>query len=556
VSDLSAASQPPRSSQAALPRWAALLALAGFVLIWLGALAGRSLVSADEGRYASLSLAMLQSGDWVTPRLNGLLYFEKPPLQYWAGALSMGVLGINEFAARLWPGLAGLATVCLLGFTARRLWGGRAGLHAFLIGGGTTWIVLNSHFLSLDAGLTAALTLVLCSFLLARDSTSEGGNAGRSGWFLLAWAGVGLAVLSKGLVGLIVPGAALLLHSLWRRDFTLWRHLRWAGGLALLLAITVPWFALVSARNPDFASFFFIHEHFQRFLTPVHRREGAWWYFLPFLLAGFLPWTGSLPWILRVRSTDFAGSFALVWAAFILLFFSVSSSKLPSYILPMFPALVLLLARKFGQVSTQALRWHLALPMALWAAALVCVPLAQQLMSRDTPQPAIDALLQGVAIGAVLFLLGAAAAWWLLRQGRATAALALVAAAHLCAILIVLNSHNSYGQLKSSDAVVRALAPHIAATTPVFAVRAYDHTLPFYLRRPVVLVDVIDEFEFGQTHEPQRWLPTLDGFVTRWQAEPRAAAYMSRATRDELAARGLAMRVVFEDPRRLVVVKP
>ncbi|MDE2455903.1 MAG: glycosyltransferase family 39 protein, partial [Burkholderiales bacterium] len=162
-----------------------------FVAVWLLALAGRSLVSADEGRYASLSLAMLQSGDWITPRLNGLIYFEKPPLQYWGGALAMAVFGINEFAARLWPGLAGLATVGLLGFTARRLWGAAAGLQAAVIAGATSWIVLNSHFLTLDAGLSAALTLVLCAVLLAERSDALH-------WWLLAWAGMGLAVLSKG----------------------------------------------------------------------------------------------------------------------------------------------------------------------------------------------------------------------------------------------------------------------------------------------------------------------------------------------------------------------
>ena len=302
--------------------------LAVFAAIWLAALAGRSLIGPDEGRYATLSLGMLHSGDWITPRLNGLLYFEKPPLQYWGGALSLWLFGVNEFAARLWPGLAGLATVFLVGFTARRLWGVRTGWHALMVCGSTTWIVANSHFLTLDAGLAAALTLTLCGVLIAQHPDSSQRSQAR--WMLAAWAGVGLAVLSKGLIGVVIPGAVLVLHSLWRLDFSVWRRMHWLAGGALLLCITLPWFALVSARNPDFAWFFFIHEHFQRYLTTVHRRTGAWWYFVPILLVGMLPWTSALPWLLRARRSDFATSLLLVWSVFVFVFFSASGSKLPS----------------------------------------------------------------------------------------------------------------------------------------------------------------------------------------------------------------------------------
>jgi 4-amino-4-deoxy-L-arabinose transferase-like glycosyltransferase len=520
------------------------IALAAFVLLWLVTLGTRSLVSADEGRYASLSLGMLHSGDWITPRLNGLLYFEKPPLQYWGGALALALLGVNEFAARLYPGLAGLATVFMLAGTARRLWGAQAGLHALLIGGATTWIVVNSHFLSLDAGLTAALTAVLCALLLAEK---EGGR-----WMLAAWAAMALAILSKGLVGLLIPGAVLVLHGLWRLDFRFWLRFRWLPGLALLLALTVPWFWAVSARNPDFAWFFFVHEHFDRYLKPGHRREGAWWTFLPIALLGFMPWTGALPALLRQRRDDFAGSLLLVWAVFVLVFFSLSSSKLPSYILPMFPALVLLMARRVPLAGAEGLKRQLWLPVVLWGAALLALPWLAARTPDDTPPAAVHALMTGIAVGALVFLGAALGARQLLAQGRLSLALGVVAAAHLVATLTVLGSHERYGQLKSSV----TLAPLIGADMPVFAVQEYDQTLPFYLRRPVVLVDYRDEFEFGQNHEPQRWIPTLDAFVQRWQAEPRAAAYMNQATYDDLRQRGLSMRTVFQDPRRVLVVKP
>ena len=152
-----------------------LLALAA---LWFGLLGQRSLIHSDEGRYATLALGMLRSGDWVTPRLNGLLYFEKPVLAYWIGAAAFQVFGINEFAARLWPALAGFLTVLLVGYTGARLWGRETGLRAAAVAASATWMVGNSHFLTLDMGLTLCLALVASHhaahlLVLARDGIAR-----------------------------------------------------------------------------------------------------------------------------------------------------------------------------------------------------------------------------------------------------------------------------------------------------------------------------------------------------------------------------------------------
>lgn len=531
--------------------WLGLFALA---LLWLVPLGTRALITPDEGRYATLSLGMLQSGDWITPRLNGLLYFEKPPLQYWGGALAMAVLGVSEFSARLWSGLAGLLTLGLVGHTAHRLWGARTGRIALLTGAGTTWLVLNSHFLSLDAGLCAALTLALCGFLLGQQAQAEGRT--RSGWMLAAWAGLALAVLSKGLVGLLIPGAVLVLHSLWRLDFRIWRAMRWGPGLLLFALITVPWFWAVSARNPDFAWFFFVHEHFDRYLKPDHNRSGPVWYFLPFLLLGFLPWTGSLPWLVRARRSDFARSFLQVWAVFVLLFFSISSSKLPSYILPMFPALVLLLAPAIEQASPRALARHLLLPALVWLGGAVAWLLADRLVGQDSDPAVARHLLQGIGLASVLFLGASALAWHWLRRGRQEWAVGVVAIAHCAGVLIGLQAHNGYGLQKSSAQLISAVPQALDPAVPVYAVQSYDQTLPFYLRRPVTLVDYRDEFSFGQQREPGRWIPSLPEFVARWQAEPQGVAYLEGDTFQTLTGLGLQARVAARDGRRVLLVKP
>ncbi len=527
------------------PARVALVAL--LACAWLAMLGVRALVSADEGRYATLSLGMLQSGDWIVPRLDGLLYFEKPPLQYWAGAAAMGVFGVNEFAARLWPGLSGLACVALLAFTARRLHGPETGWYALLAGGSTAWIVVNSQFLSLDAGLTAALTLALCAVLLAEHA---GDARSRRRWMLLAWLGMALAVLSKGLIGVVIPAAALLVRAAWERDARFWRERQWVRGLLVLLLVAAPWFVVVSWREPAFARFFFIHEHFERFLTPVARREGAWWYFVPVLVAGLLPWTAALPRLLRAR--DHAERLMLAWAGFVFVFFSVSNSKLPSYILPMFPALVLLLAPRLREADVRTLARWLALAALAWGAVLVASAFASRLVAAQTPPGVVAALARGFALAAAVFLVGAAVAAIALRKGARGAAIAAIAVAHLLALFVAVAAHDPYGLLKSSAVLARTIPPGV----PVFAVRQYDQTLPFYLRRDVTLVDYVDEFALGERLEPARWIPTLDAFAARWKQLPRAAAYLAPNTLAQLHARGVDGRVVFEDSRRIVIVKP
>ncbi|MEX8502536.1 MAG: glycosyltransferase family 39 protein [Leptothrix ochracea] len=543
--------------------------LGGLLVIgWLWTLGSRSLFSPDEGRYAVLALAMAESGDWVTPRLNGLLYFEKPPLQYWLGAVAFKLFGVSAFSARLWPGLSGLLTVALLGGTAWRLWGREAGLRAGWMAVGTTWIVVNSHFLSLDAGLMAMLTWVLCSVLLAEQPGISPQQQRR--WMCLAWFGLALAVLSKGLIGLIVPGAMLVLGSVLLRDASIWRRLQWGWGGLIFLGLVVPWFVLMAQRHPDFAHFFFIHEHVERYLSSSHRREGAWWYFIPVLLLGFMPWTSALLGLLRrtgpqPKATARALIWLRVWALFILVFFSCSGSKLPSYILPMFPALVLLMAERLQLVSPSSWRWHVLLPgLGGLVVLLASFWLERHGLGRLGQATALSAetlahLAAGARWAGALLMAAAIGAWWALGRQQLTVALAMLALGQFCAVSVLLDRYEAYGQFKSAARMAQtpAVQAVLQADPTVYAVRLYDQSLPFYLRRNVVLVDYVSEFEFGQQQEPQRWIPSLETFVDRWRGTDAAAlAFMAPSTLQLLQQRQVPLRVLFDDGLRVLVTKP
>lgn len=527
--------------------------------VWFSSLGLRALIHPDEGRYADLSLAMLQSGDWITPRLNGLLYFEKPPLQYWAGAASFSLFGINEFAARFWPGLTSFLTVVVVWSFGKRLHGREVAARAALIVAGTTWIVGNGHFLTLDMSATFFLTLALFSFLLAQDAQSAPGMRRRLMW--LCWAAMAGATLSKGLVGLLIPGMTILLYCLTGMRWMIWKRLHLLSGLLIYLCIAAPWFVLVSRRNPEFANFFFIHEHFQRFLTTEHKRTGTVWYFVPFLLLGFFPWTTLLPSALREGWKDAGAGFhgrqvLLIWCAFIFVFFSVSGSKLPSYILPMFPALGMLLAMGIGQVPAKAWRWHLLAPGLLFAGLLGLYPFAGKAVTAEAPLEVWQNMLLFMAIAGLAGMLGTWLAWREIRGGQLTTGVATLSLTSILAMTIAMTGHDSYGQLKSSKGIVHAIGPYLHEDTELFSVRMHDRTFPFYLRRPVTLVAYRDEFTLGQEIEPARWISSLEEFESRWRKASSAVAMVLPEAHEELRKNQLPMQVVYRDARRLVVVKP
>src|SRR5690242_6709157 len=174
-----------------------------FALIWFANLDYRRLIHPDEGRYAEIPREMVASGDWVTPRLDGIKYFEKPALQYWLTAAAYEAFGIHQWTARLWPALAGFAGVVFIGYVGFRLGGPVLGLYGAAALGGCVWYVLNAHILTLDAGLTLWMSVGFGALLLAQRSAAS--KREQRTWMLIAWSSLALAVLSKGLIGVVLP---------------------------------------------------------------------------------------------------------------------------------------------------------------------------------------------------------------------------------------------------------------------------------------------------------------------------------------------------------------
>jgi 4-amino-4-deoxy-L-arabinose transferase-like glycosyltransferase len=444
-------------------------------------------------------------------------------------------------------------------FTGRRLFGEETGWNAALVLGSSLLYVLIGHVNTLDMGVSFLLSAAVCAFRLAQSDPA--GAARQRRWMLAAWAALALAVLSKGLIGLVLPGAALVLYVLVERDWRLALRLHLAPGLSLFLLITVPWFVAVSLANPEFARFFFIHEHFERFLTKTHGRYQPMYYFIPVLLAGMLPWAVTLvealvrAWKREPDKRFQVRRFLFLWAAVVFVFFSVSSSKLVSYILPMFPALALLVGARLTNIGPRALAWH-ALPAALaGGAVLALMPGIERYASREVPAELFQHYAVWLTLAAGLQIAGAAAAAWLAWRGRRAAALATLAVAGLAFAQLVLSGHESLSTANSAYYVAQKIKPELKPGMPFYSVNTYDQSLQFYLQRSTTMVVYKDELGFGITQEPQKFIADFDLFENAWNAEREALALMSHDAYAMFRAKGLTMRLVAQDTRRIIVAR-
>jgi 4-amino-4-deoxy-L-arabinose transferase-like glycosyltransferase len=538
-----------------------LLALI-YALLWFGTLNYRHLIPSDEGRYAEMAREMLVTGDWVTPRYNGYKYFEKPPLQVWATALAFKAFGIGDWQARLWTALTGFLTIIAVGLTSAKLYGSRAGfLSAAVLASSPMWII-SGHMNSLDMGLSAFLVAALCSLLLAQSSQSKSSTRH---WMWLCWTFMALATLSKGLIGGAIPAMVLIAYSFTNWDWKIWKRLHIVSGMLLFLVITAPWFLLVAQRNPEFLEFFFIHEHLQRFTQNAHSRTGPVYYFIPLLVVGFLPWvmqlSGAFRKAWRTRCRDFSSSWLLAcWSAVIFAFFSASHSKLPGYIIPIFPALAMLVGIKLdqllGQSNSLGVSWKLqAIAFAILSAVGFGFLSEIGRQARPDEIMAYAQYTQWVVAALIALMIFSLLAAWQSKSNGLLSIASFAGGFFLCAI-IAGTGHETLGRAVSGVDLAERVKVNLPEKVNFYSVNILDHTMPFYLGRTMIMVQSPDELEFGVHQEPGLWLATLDAFITRWKEDSTAYALMVPEQYIELQKQGLPMQEVGRDSRRVIVKHP
>jgi 4-amino-4-deoxy-L-arabinose transferase-like glycosyltransferase len=347
------------SSSLARIAWAILICATLYVC-YFSHLDAIGFVGPDEPRYAWIARDMAESGDWITPRLYGKPWFEKPPLYYWSAALSFKLFGVSEAAARLPGALAALLATLALGWLALRVYSAETARWLLLLLPTSVAMIGFSHAASTDMLFSACLTLALVTaakrLQLSPAASAQVTSSSSSTAFLTSlFFGffLGLAVLAKGPAAIILTGGAVFCWALftkrWRGAFRLLHP----AAIAAFCLTALPWYILCARRNSDFFRVFIIEHNFKRFLTPEFQHVQPFSYYAVVLLIALLPWTALLLWsvlagairLWRTRCTSEATCLLLCWAGFCVLFFSISKSKLPGYILPAIPAIALLMVR-------------------------------------------------------------------------------------------------------------------------------------------------------------------------------------------------------------------
>jgi 4-amino-4-deoxy-L-arabinose transferase-like glycosyltransferase len=532
--------------------------LAILLLAFLGATGLRPLNVPDEGRYADVARWMLRSGDFVTPRLAGVPFLHKPPLFYWLEASSFWAFGVHVWSARLVPALLGFAGCALTFAAGARLFGRRAGLLAAVILAANPYYFVASQYVNHDLTVSTFITAALLLFTLA----DRAGARNRGPLLLAAWASCGLALLTKGLIGVVIPVGVV---GLWIAATSRWREIpryRLVSGLALAAAIAVPWHLAAERATPGLLHELYVVQHFSRYAaTGFNNAKGAWFY-PAVLLAGLVPWTPLLPgacaraWRAFRAERDLGRSdlLLLVWPVFVLVFFSIPESKLAGYALPALPPLALLLGRHLDALWREGARSRAlaasAATVAAFGAGLLLAPLLPAF--PQLPRPALAGVLLAGAVGlaaAVVAFRAARAA----EAGRAAVALAAFVAALVAGGMPAVPHFTRDSALPLANDLSSLLRP---GDTLAFYGRYY-YDLPFYLdlRKPPLVAENWDD--------PA--IPLRDN----WQSEVLAGRVLEPRSRewlvsfDELEARCAGTRCFVLAPRwheeelqrRLPVVK-
>ena len=489
-----------RSRTAARIGWAILIAATLYVCYFthLGAI---GFVGPDEPRYAWIARDMVETGDWVTPRLYGKPWFEKPPLFYWGAALCFKLFGVSEAAARLPSAISALLATLAMAWLALRLYGVETARWLLLLLPTTVGMIGFSRAAATDMPFSGMLTIamVCAAAVLGLTGNENTPILPRTPWLALLLFGffLGLAVLAKGPAAVILSGGAIFFWALFTKRWPDALRLSHPAAIASFCLTALPWYILCARRNPDFFRIFIIEHNFKRYLTPEFHHIQPFWFYAPVLLIAFLPWTALLLWSATAYSIQIAHTrhvqpstlFLITWTGFCALFFSTSQSKLPGYILPAIFAIGLLLARDLScrlKSKRASIRW-LCLSIA---ASLVAIGLVVELLSKKIPFVTDVRPPSSITAFADLLFPGASVVVILSLLRKNLTAVAMVATALLLPIFLTFGSHDLWqldagvsARPAAQNAIDQLPSAELNTATTYKLQRGFKFALNFYLHR-------------------------------------------------------------------------
>jgi len=468
--------------------WVAAIAVVAMLFYRIGA---HPLMETSDARYSEIAWEMVDSGDWITPHMNGAIHLDKPPVAYWLGATGLTLFGHSERAVRLPLAIAATATLLLTLYLGRWLFGGRAGLLALLLLGTAPLFVFMARLFTTDLYLTLWVVATYVAFFRGYGTPEP-----RRRWAIAFAAALALGMLTKGPVILLHTLVPILpYHFLWGRRGRL-RPFFSPLAIATFVVIVIPWFLLVWLQHPDLWRFYFNQELVGRVTGDALGRRQPFYYFIKILLGGFLPWIFWLPFLARPSAAaldrqpavPYADRLVLLWAILPFIILSIIRSKLPPYILPLIPAMALwagarldVSLRQAGSPSPKAfIAFATLAAIAVISGVVTAVGQHTQWFPKTFPSLAVSFAL------VIASLIAFALSWR--RQNRTTTFVALLCLAfslNLTGIHFLPNTKTKYRYFPLAD----QLAEKLAAGDEVVTYRWYFRGLPFYLGRTVTIAD-------------------------------------------------------------------
>jgi 4-amino-4-deoxy-L-arabinose transferase-like glycosyltransferase len=514
-------------------------------ILYLPALGRPALWEPDEGRYAEIAREMVLTHDYVTPRDNWVRYFEKPPLVYWAEALSIKLLGPDELAVRLPAALASVAEVTVTAALGEAMFGAAVGLAAAMVLALSPLVFGFARFATLDPALALFVTAALGAFWAAARAPDFDGAAARR-WFLLAAVLAAAGTLTKGPVAVVLPGAIGLAWLLAERRAREILRMPWLGAIAIYAAIAAPWFVLAARRNPEFLRFFFIHEHVDRYLENAEHGWGPY-FFVVVVIAGMWPWICLVPMGVRELMRTRGGgdeaearrrrpaargslAFLLWWFGIILVFFSIPRAKLGSYILPAIPPLAIVAGYalcRLPRLEVSSLRRLFGTLALLNFGATAAVAFARAYSHSQSESALLADALAATGALTVASVAGLAIAW----RGRNAAAAAGALALGVVVALGVMGKARMDAQpLGSYRELARSIVPYLGPGCRLSSYRHFVQALPFYTGHRESLVDYRGELApFGRSPDARESFIATDADLAQlWRGPGCAVLIVNR----------------------------
>ena len=567
----------PRDSSRRNPSWerasfALLLLLGASLLVLLWQLGSYGLIDVDEGRYAEVPREMLALNDWLTPRLNFINFFDKPPLLYWGIAITYTIFGVTEFAARLVPALSALLGIVAAYGLGRRMFGPRAGLLSGLVLLTSLMWTVMARAVFTDMIVSS---LVFCSLACWWLAMTEAKSSRRkTGWLALFWVGLGLGMLAKGPVAPVLCGGSIFLYLLFAKQWKLLGQMGWIWGVPLFIAVAAPWYIAIAARHPEFNNAFWFEQNFARFtgaISDVDHAEKPWFLF-QFLPAVILPWSvfalpalftaGKDLWPLRTDAQRGA-LFLLCIVAFVMLFFSASESKLVTYILPVVPPLAILIAAYFDHlIETREIPRFALVCGAIFAVALMVGGIVAWFVAPEKldSQGATDWVVRVAALALLCWGLALALALW---KRNAGALFGATAGGYALCFMVGMALVSQIATGITTKPLIAQIKPGIGPDTEILAI-GFSQSLPFYTGQRMRVMGTPDELRHAKAYlseaERARWFFQIAPDLKRLMSRPnpvycviRRNNYLGYQQRAALALLDTDVREIATNDRFIIV---